>query len=174
MWTWAFLSSTSSGPERTNLGISRILRAFGAATLWPEFIVFASLYPHSDEPGCKSNSDCKDGGEICQGGKCLPGCRRNKDCKEEENCQDGSCVDLCNSPNACGTNALCKSTKHKKGCSCPPNLLGNPEVECLPDEKGKGSLADPRTIVTRAPVEAYNNLEHGLNMEWWSKMTKNH
>ena len=95
---------------------------------------------------CRDNNDCKEGGEICQGGKCLPGCRRNKDCKEEENCQNGSCVDICNPPNAqdgksplnpCGTNALCKSTKHMKQCSCPPNHLGNPEVECITEKKGR-------------------------------------
>ena len=82
---------------------------------------------------CRENSDCEDGGEICQGGKCVPGCRSDADCKEEENCQDGSCVDICKPPNSCGTNALCKGTKHRKECSCPPDYLGDPEVECLPD-----------------------------------------
>ena len=83
---------------------------------------------------CKVNSDCQDGGEICKDGKCLPGCRRDADCKEEENCQDGSCVNICKPPNACGTNALCKGTKHRKECSCPLDYLGNPQVECLPNE----------------------------------------
>ena len=95
---------------------------------------------------CRDNNDCKEVGEICQGGKCLPGCGRNEDCKEEEKCQDGSCVDICNPPNAqdgksapspCGTNALCKSIKHRKECSCPPNHLGNPEVECITEKKGR-------------------------------------
>ena len=107
---------------------------------------FLNVVETGVKPGCKSNSDCKEGGEICQGGKCLPGCGRNEDCKEEENCQDGSCVDICNPPNAqdgksppspCGTNALCKSIKHRKECSCPPNHLGNPEVECITEKKGR-------------------------------------
>ena len=118
-------------------------------------LFFANQNSLPEEQGCKSNSDCKDG-EIChwpwrqQGGKCVPGCKRDEDCTEEQNCQDGSCGELCvvdqdgkfHLGGTCGTNALCKSTKHKEECSCPPNHLGNPEVECIPDEKGKGRVAE--------------------------------
>ena len=115
-------------------------------------LFFANPNSLPEEPRCESDVDCKEEyreygilGEICQGGKCLPGCRRDEDCWENENCQDDSCVNLCNLPNTCGTNALCEYTKHRKECYCATNEVGNPEVECLPrnpDEKGKGSLAE--------------------------------
>merc|ERR1712223_1956116 len=51
-----------------------------------------------------------------------------------KSCQDGSCVNLCLLPNACGINAQCKSIRHRKQCACPPNYVGNPSVECVPDK----------------------------------------
>ena len=59
---------------------------------------------------------------------------RNFVCSKAKSCQDGSCVDLCLSPNACGVNAQCKSTRHRKECTCPPNYVGNPSIECIPDK----------------------------------------
>ena len=132
--------------KKTWLNLKEV-KAFGRKRLKSD-----DLNTPPEEPVCKSNSDCKDGGQICHGGKCLPGCGRNKDCKEEENCQDGSCVNICNPPNAqdgksppkpCGTNALCKSTKHRKECSCPPNHLGNPEDQCITEKKGRLKLVEP-------------------------------
>ena len=61
-------------------------------------------------------------------------CVRNFDCSKAKSCQDGSCVDLCLSPHACGVNAQCKSIRHRKECACPPNYVGNPSIECIPDK----------------------------------------
>ena len=61
-------------------------------------------------------------------------CVRNFDCSKAKSCQDGSCVDLCLFPHACGINAQCKSTRHRKQCTCPPNYVGNPSIECIPDK----------------------------------------
>ncbi len=41
------------------------------------------------------------------------------------------CRDPCSDPHACGINAICTMTGHKKQCGCPPSFTGNPAVECV-------------------------------------------
>lgn len=38
--------------------------------------------------------------------------------------------DLCESPTACGVNALCIISNHQKQCSCPLILEGDPLFAC--------------------------------------------
>jgi hypothetical protein len=40
------------------------------------------------------------------------------------------CLDLCSIPAACGTNAECAVTNHRKQCTCPSPLVGDPILGC--------------------------------------------
>ena len=96
--------------------------------------------------GCAPTADCRVANHrpVCLCPQGLQGnpktecrkveCVRNQDCETAKSCQDGSCVNLCLLPNACGINAQCKSIRHRKQCACPPNYVGNPSVECVPDK----------------------------------------
>lgn len=39
-------------------------------------------------------------------------------------------LDICESPTACGVNALCSISNHQKQCSCPLMLEGDPLFAC--------------------------------------------
>ena len=58
-------------------------------------------------------------------------CLSDRNCKSGERCESGQCKSWCSQRNACGVNALCDASNHKKKCSCPPDFTGNPEVECV-------------------------------------------
>ena len=40
-------------------------------------------------------------------------------------------MDPCSAKGACGLNAYCSVTRHRKQCVCPQDFTGNPEVECV-------------------------------------------
>lgn len=81
------------------------------------------------KPICRRDDDCGSG-EICEGLICSTGCRSDEGCSQEKKCSANQCVDVCNSPTACGTNAECTVINHNKLCTCPQPLVGNPLEYC--------------------------------------------
>lgn len=56
-------------------------------------------------------------------------CQQDEDCGADEACQvEGKCKNVC--AGACGANAICRAVNRSPQCSCPPNYLGNPKLEC--------------------------------------------
>ena len=58
-------------------------------------------------------------------------CTTDRNCGASEVCEAGRCVDPCSAKGACGLNAYCSVTRHRKQCVCPQDFTGNPEVECV-------------------------------------------
>lgn len=58
----------------------------------------------------------------------VQGCTSDEECAQNEACIGGKC----NSPCACGTNAICEVIYHKATCNCPPGYVGNPHSLCEP------------------------------------------
>uniref|UniRef100_A0A182M1U8 EGF-like domain-containing protein n=1 Tax=Anopheles culicifacies TaxID=139723 RepID=A0A182M1U8_9DIPT len=79
----------------------------------------------SCKPICRKDDDCRTG-EICQGQTCMIGCRSDSGCSDHLACIGQQCTDPCQEPTACGTNAECVVVLHKKQCSCPGGLVGDP------------------------------------------------
>lgn len=74
---------------------------------------------------------CKDGFQGEPTKKCTKfECQTNEDCTEENKCVEGFCRNPCFEPGACGINAQCRVVGRRAQCSCTPNFVGNPEVEC--------------------------------------------
>lgn len=57
-------------------------------------------------------------------------CQSNEDCNNDKKCVEGFCKNPCLEPGVCGINAQCKVINRQPQCTCPPNFIGNPEVEC--------------------------------------------
>jgi hypothetical protein len=87
---------------------------------------------------CGPNSVCRVKGEqavcSCQVGYfgapplCRPECLVSSECSQHKACINQKCQDPC--PGACGFNARCQVTNHNPICSCPPNFIGDPFVQC--------------------------------------------
>lgn len=80
---------------------------------------------------------------------CFPSgsCIVDVNCRSNQVCERSQCKDPCTLRDACGVNANCQTSGHKKACSCPPSFTGNPEVECV-----------------RVPTICVNNLDCPENM----------
>lgn len=60
-------------------------------------------------------------------------CDKDEDCEANKFCGiDKACKNPCLEPGACGVNSQCRVVSRRKQCSCPPGLVGNPEIECRP------------------------------------------
>lgn len=81
------------------------------------------------KPLCRKDNDCPTG-EYCEDLMCIAGCRSDSGCPSDRSCLNNKCVDICKSPTACGTNAECSCINHKKVCSCPYGLVGDPLSGC--------------------------------------------
>lgn len=56
-------------------------------------------------------------------------CAHDRDCAPDEQCnEDGKCRNVC--AGACGLNANCRAVRRHAQCSCPPDFIGNPKIEC--------------------------------------------
>lgn len=74
-------------------------------------------------------------------------CTKHEDCGADEECSDeGTCKNIC--LNACGSNAICRSVNRLPQCSCPPNYVGNPKLECSKPPAGS-CLRNPCGINAR-------------------------
>jgi hypothetical protein len=75
---------------------------------------------------CRLNGQCRviNGAATC----IYPECIINQDCPRDKACYNQKCRDPCH--DTCGINALCQAINHKGVCSCPPNYIGSPEVQC--------------------------------------------
>lgn len=65
--------------------------------------------------------------------KCTPfECQSNFDCDSNKKCDlsVGSCKDPCLERGVCGKNSQCRAENNEALCSCPPNTIGDPRVEC--------------------------------------------
>lgn len=69
-------------------------------------------------------------------------CLTNSDCPDSAACIDSRCRNPCDSPNACGRNALCTVNSHHAFCKCPSNSRGEPSVECRLIECSKNTDCD--------------------------------
>lgn len=59
---------------------------------------------------------------------CRPECMVSSDCMPNKACINEKCSDPC--VGSCGTNAKCTVVNHNALCSCPPNYVGDPFVNC--------------------------------------------
>jgi len=59
---------------------------------------------------------------------CRPECVANSECDHLKACIRQKCHDPC--PGTCGVNAECQVHNHNPICSCPPNYIGDPFVQC--------------------------------------------
>lgn len=58
-------------------------------------------------------------------------CTTDEDCESNKLCdKNGACRNPCLEQGVCGTNAQCRIVNRRAQCSCPPNYIGNPQVEC--------------------------------------------
>lgn len=78
---------------------------------------------------CRKDDDCRSE-EICDSLVCVVGCRGDHNCQSQFSCLNNKCVDPCSSSHACGTNAECSVVEHRRVCSCPEPLIGNPIESC--------------------------------------------
>lgn len=78
---------------------------------------------------CRRDDDCRTG-EICDSLVCVIGCRSDHGCATNRACSNNKCVNSCASPTACGINAECSIENHKKICTCPHPLVGEPLESC--------------------------------------------
>lgn len=83
----------------------------------------------SCKPLCRRDDDCRSS-EICQGLVCVAGCRSDGECPPTLACENQQCIDPCASSSACGTNAKCSVVGHRKQCTCPAPLIGDPVFGC--------------------------------------------
>lgn len=81
----------------------------------------------SDRPVCSCNA-----GYLGAPPNCRPECIVNSECSMDKACVRQKCVDPC--PGTCGFNAICKVIGHNPICSCPPNFVGDPFVQCIVEE----------------------------------------
>lgn len=79
---------------------------------------------------------------MCQNGSCIPGCKSNNDCAIDETCVDKQCTNPCKKDTACGRNAVCKVSNHRKICLCPDGYQGDPMKTCSPYECRKNDDCD--------------------------------
>lgn len=61
---------------------------------------------------------------------CRPECTSSAECPTNRACINRKCVDPC--PGVCGQGAQCQVRNHSPICMCPPPLIGDPFVRCLP------------------------------------------
>lgn len=59
---------------------------------------------------------------------CHPECTISSDCSRDKACVNNKCVDPC--PGVCGYSSICHTVNHSPICSCPPQTVGDPFVEC--------------------------------------------
>jgi hypothetical protein len=62
-------------------------------------------------------------------------CRSNNDCPSDKGCINERCVSLCVYDNKCALRAECFVQNHFSLCKCLLGLIGNPYIECKPEEK---------------------------------------
>lgn len=59
---------------------------------------------------------------------CRPECLVSSECSLDKACVNQKCQDPC--PGVCGLGARCQVNNHNPICSCPPNYIGDPFVQC--------------------------------------------
>lgn len=88
----------------------------------------AQCIPTSDGPTCR----CVEGltGNPFPGGLCTRDfCSSNNPCEDSKVCISGRCKQRCQGI-ICGIGAHCEKDSGK--CICDHNLVGNPDVVCMP------------------------------------------
>lgn len=60
-----------------------------------------------------------------------PECLRDDDCRNDQACFDKKCQNPCTLRQPCGVNAECTVRDHTHFCSCIPDYIGNPWVQCV-------------------------------------------
>ena len=98
--------------------------------------------PCSPSP-CGPNSVCREinGQPVCScvagflgaPPTCRPECTVSSDCPLTQACSNQKCVNPC--PGSCGFRAICNVVNHNPICGCPPELTGDPFVQCVPRRK---------------------------------------
>ena len=98
--------------------------------------------PCSPSP-CGPNSVCREvnGQPVCScvvgflgtPPTCRPECIVSSDCPLTQACSNQKCVDPC--PGSCGFRATCNVVNHNPICSCPPDLTGDPFIQCVQRRK---------------------------------------
>lgn len=107
---------------------------------------------------CGLNTICRKSGQnaVCE---CMPGffgspfdsgchpeCTISSDCSRDKACVNNKCVDPC--PGVCGYSSVCHTVNHSPICSCPPQTIGDPFVEC------KLAPAEPRDPCNPSPCNS--------------------
>ncbi|VEN46221.1 unnamed protein product [Callosobruchus maculatus] len=64
---------------------------------------------------------------------CRPECLVTSECSLDKACINQKCQDPC--PGTCGVAARCQVNNHNPICSCPPNYVGDPFVQCTKQVK---------------------------------------
>lgn len=95
---------------------------------------------------CGENAECFVAGNQPQC-RCLSGyrgnpwerckivqCRSNAECPSDKICDNAACVNPCVYNNLCAPTAECRAQNHAAVCRCPPELVGNPLIECQPEK----------------------------------------
>lgn len=89
----------------------------------------AECYPNGNRAECRCLSGYRgDPYDNCR----VIGCRSNSDCPSDKACENAVCVNPCVYTNICSPRAECSAQNHAAVCKCPPNLIGNPYVDCKP------------------------------------------
>ena len=63
------------------------------------------------------------------------GCYSNGDCPGDRSCVNKQCTDPCLHENPCSVRAECRVRGHQASCRCPPGYVGNPQIDCRPEEE---------------------------------------
>ncbi|XP_065203541.1 neurogenic locus notch homolog protein 2-like [Planococcus citri] len=102
---------------------------------------------------CGANAVCKQGNGadscLCLPGYygdpytgCRPECVTNSDCDCCKACFNNKCEDPCIGA-SCGLNAKCEVINHDPSCTCLPEYIGDPIIECHPKEEHRPRPTDP-------------------------------
>lgn len=63
------------------------------------------------------------------------GCISNSDCPNDKKCINSHCINPCIHDNTCSPRAECNVRNHLALCRCPLGLIGNPYIDCKPEDQ---------------------------------------
>lgn len=81
---------------------------------------------------------------------CRPECTISSDCQLTEACSNQKCINPC--LGSCGFKAVCHVINHNPLCSCPPEMTGDPFVQCLIKRK---TFPDTFLFIAKYRLETY-------------------
>lgn len=92
----------------------------------------AECFVNQNQPECR----CRSGYRGNPYERCVVvGCVSNSECPDDRQCINAQCINPCLYDNPCSPRAECLVQNHMALCKCQPGFMGNPYVDCKPEEQ---------------------------------------